>query len=844
MKAPLSWIKDYVDLDDLHVEEIAKTLTMLGLEVDGVSLIGLPLPPGEKHEFKYTGLAWPKDKFVVAEVSEVLPHPNADRLVLCKLKDGEGEHLVLTGAPNLYPYKNRGGLSQPLKVAYARLGAELYDGHQPGMVLTKLKSATIRGVESSSMICSEKELGVSEEHEGVILLDPDAPTGMPLVDYMGDAVFDISILPNIVRDAAIIGIARELSAALKRPLRLPQGVPLTTGQEIQKKINLEIKNADLNPRFMIGMIEGTRAIPSPYWVRRRLTLAGMRPIDALVDATNYTMLDTGQPLHAFDYDLLTTRADGTPRIITRPAFSGEKLTTLDGVSHSLDESVELVTDTAGPLSLAGIMGGSETGICAQTRSVVLEAASWNFINIRKTITRTKINSEAGYRFSRDVHPALAEQALSLCLARMVDWAGGEMVSGVLDAYPRKTAEPTITLSSHTISRLLGIEIPMAEAQDILNLLGFTTSLQEDMLTVTAPDTRRDIESGIIGQANLVEEISRVYGYDKIPARRLSSELPTQTSNRIFETEERVRDILISLGLQDTFAYRQTSPEREARLTPSKTVDPHHQYVRIKNPVTPDRSVMRTSALATMLEFIEHNASFRTGVAMFEIGPVFLPIEGQLLPQEASRLTIGMTGLWDTPTWLKSAQRPMDFFDLKGTVEGLLNGLHIKQVTFEVVDSPSFHPGRCAMVKTGEVCLGMLGEIHPAVRKNYDFPATAVLAAEFDLNRVIDSAKAYFDNKPISSFPAVYEDIAVIVDESVPAASLEDTIVQAGGKLLNSVRLFDVYRDAKLGEGKKSMAYQLTYQALDRTLTDKDAEAIRNRIVRSLKNQFGAILRSQ
>lgn len=844
MKAPLSWIKDYVDLDDLNLEEIAKTLTMLGLEVDGVSLVGMPLPPGEKHEFKYSGLAWPKDKFVVAEVSEVLPHPNADRLVLCKLQDGESEKIVLTGAPNLYPYKGQGPLSQPLKVAYARLGAELYDGHQPGQVLTKLKSAVIRGVESSSMICSEKELGISEEHEGVILLDADAPTGTALVDYMGDAVFDISILPNIARDAAIIGIARELSAALKRSLRLPQGIQLAKKGEIEQKIRLEIKNVELNPRFMIGMIEETHSVPSPYWVRRRLTLAGMRPIDALVDATNYTMLDTGEPLHAFDYELLQTRAGGVPTIITRPAYSGEKLTTLDGNTHMLDETVELVTDTAGPLSLAGIMGGSETGISSTTSTVVLEAASWNFINIRKTISRTKINSEAGYRFSRDVHPALAEQALGLCLARMLDWAGGKLVPGVLDEYPGKSADPTVSLTSQTISRLLGIEIPLEAAQDILNRLGFITDLKDGVLTATAPDTRRDIETGIIGQANLVEEISRVYGYDKIPSRRLSSELPPQTTNLALDTEERIRDILISLGLQDTFAYRQTSPEREARIHPNRAVDPSKAYIRIKNPVTPDRSVMRTSALATMLEFIERNGAHRPGLAMFEIGPVFLPLDGQLLPQEAGRLSIGMTGQWDIPSWQTTDQSVMDFFSLKGIVEGLLQGLHIQNVSFEPADHPTFHPGRCADVMSGDKKLGTLGEVHPAVRKNYNFPITPVLAAEFDLDQVIALANLYFDNKPISSFPAVYEDIAVIVDETIPAASLKQTIIQAGGKLLNSVRLFDVYRDPKIGEGKRSMAYQLTYQAADRTLTDKDAEAIRNRIVRALKNQFGAILRSQ
>lgn len=843
MKAPLTWIKDYVDLDDLTVEEIARKMTMLGLEVDGITLVGLPLPEGERLEFKYSGLAWPKDKFVVAEVSEVMAHPNADRLVLCRLEDGSGEHIVLTGAPNLYPYKGQGQLAIPLKVAYARLGAELYDGHQPGQVLTRLKPAVIRGVESNSMICSEKELGISEEHDGVIFLDADAPTGMPLVDYMGDAVFEISILPNIVRDAAIIGIARELSAGLKRELRLPEGVNFSEGEEIGQKIGLRIENAELNPRFMIGMIEGARAQPSPYWVRRRLALAGMRPIDALVDATNYTMLDTGQPLHAFDYQLLEARADGKPIIVTRPAKNGEKLTTLDGTTHTLDDSVELVTDSAGPLSLAGIMGGSETGIHQGTQTVVLEAASWNFINIRKTTLRCKLNTEASYRFSRDVHPALAEQALSLCLARMLAWAGGKLVGGVLDNYPGKPEDPTITLSKPDISRALGADIPLGEAQEILMRLGFQTAICGEEIVATAPDTRRDIEPGLIGKANLIEEISRVYGFDRIPAKRLSSALPPQRGNPAFESEEKIRDILVSLGLQDTFAYRQTSEEREARIYPASSAPAQRNYVRIKNPATPDRNVMRRNALATMLELIEHNGSLVSGLAMFELGPVFLPVEGQLLPHEARRLSIGLTGEWQSPSWQPQRVQPMGFFDLKGIIEGLLEGLHVGDVRFESANEPTFHPGRCARVLSANALLGVMGEIHPLVRENYDFPLTPVLAAEFDLEALISAANLYFENKPIFAFPAVFEDIAVIVDEEASAANILDEINKAGGKLLTSASLFDIYRDAKIGAGKKSMAYTLTYQAADRTLTDKDAETIRNRIVRALKNKFGAVLRS-
>ncbi|MCZ2145531.1 MAG: phenylalanine--tRNA ligase subunit beta [Anaerolineales bacterium] len=845
MKAPLSWIKDYVTLDGFSIEEIARKLTMTGLEVDSILLVGLPKPEGEKHEFKYEGIPWDPEKLVVAQVDEVMPHPNADKLVLCRLNDGQREVIVLTGAPNLYPYKGIGPLAEPLKVAYAREGAQLYDGHQPGQVLTKLKRAVIRGIESFSMICSEKELGISDEHDGVIILDNDAPVGAPLADYMGDAVFDISILPNMVRDASIIGIARELAAVTKRELREPKGVQLPRNGSLGELVSLRVTDPELNPRFMLGMVESAQPKPSPYWVQRRLVLAGMRPIDALVDATNYTMLDTGEALHAFDYDLLVARAGGgKPTIITRTAAQGEKLTTLDGNTHTLDDTMELVCDSAGPLSLAGVMGGSETGIHSGSTRVLLEAASWNFINTRKTISKVRIASEAGWRFSRGVHPALAEYALSLCLKRMADWTGGKLVNGILDVYPHPQADPVVSLSEAEIVSALGAPIPLDEAADILTRLGFSCRIENGELTAQTPATRLDISEGIVGKANLIEEISRVYGYDRLPATRLSAELPAQVGNPKLEMEERIRDILVSAGLQDTVAYRQTSPEREARLLPENTPDPALEYVRLRNPITPDRTVMRRSSLATMLELLEHNHKFRPGLAMFELGPVFLPVEGQLLPDEAMRLTIGMTGAREYPTWQTQKSEQKDFFDLKGVVDALLQGLHIQDISYRPARHPSFHPGKCAEVWAGEQKLGVLGELHPLVREHYEFDAGAVLAAELDADLLVDLSQTRFDHQSISNYPFMVEDIALIVPEGTPAAALEASIRQAGGKLLVNARLFDIYRGEKLGEGNKSMAYQLTYQAPDRTLTDKDAETIRNRIVRALAKEYGAVLRSQ
>lgn len=843
MKAPLSWLKDYIDLGGVGIEELANLLTNVGLEVESVQLVGVEKPEGNLKN-KYFGLSWDKEKFVVAEVVEVKQHPNADRLTLCELNDGTGITTVLTGAPNMLPYLGRGRLEQPIKVAYAREGALLYDGHQPGQVMTKLKKTTIRGVESRSMICSEKELGISEEHEGIIELDADAPVGMPLVDYMGDVVYEVAILPNMARDASILGIARELSAVLGRPLRLPEGVALEKGGAIEEKVGLEVRNPELNPRFMLGMVEETQSRKSPYWVRRRLSLAGMRPIDALVDATNYTMLEIGQPLHAFDYDALRKRAGGKPTIITRTAYEGEKITLLDGSELQLDTQIELVTDTVGPLSIAGVMGGSETGVHAETRNLLIESANWNFINLRKTLSKTRINSEAAYRFSREVHPALAETALSLCLKRVQEWGGGEMVQGVLDLYGKPYVDAVNRISAENIAGVLGQEISLEESTRILERLGFTCWMEGSELVAKSPATRTDIETGIIGQRNLIEEIARIYGYERIAEKRLSDELPPQVGNPKLEAEERIRDILVSIGLQDTLAYRQTSPEREARIYVGRKAPEGLAYVRLKNPITPERTVMRRSATATMLEFLEYNTKFRPGLALFELGPVFLPVRDEILPHEALRLSIGMTGAWNVASWDRPQSPAMDFFDLKGVVEALLDGLHLEGVKFQATAHPSFHPGKCAEVRVGEEILGVMGELHPQVKKNYTFGQNPVLVAEFDGEALVRLSNAVFTNRAISSFPAMVEDIALIVDENVSADELEALIWQAGGKLLVDVKLFDVYRDARLGAGKKSLAYQLTYQAFDRTLTDKDALNIRNRIVKRTKTVFGAVLRSQ
>ncbi len=444
MKVPLSWLNDYVDTKDIPVEELAQRMTLAGLEVEEIRFLGLALPEGERHDYKVSGLPWDREKLVVAEILEVMPHPDADRLVLCRLNDGSGEYVVLTGAPNLYEYKGKGPLDTPLKVAYAKEGAVLYDGHKEGWELTTLKRTKIRGVESFSMVCSEKELGLSEAHEGIILLAEDAPVGAPLADYMGDAVLDVAITPNIARNANILGVAREVAALFKRELRQPSYDFLAEGEPIDGQISIDIREPELNPRFVVGLIKDIEIKPSPAWVQRRLSMIGQRPINNIVDVTNYVMFDIGQALHAFDYDMLVKRAGGKkPVLITRTAEPGETITTLDGVEHELEEFTMLVCDEAGSHSIAGIMGGLDTEVTDETTSVLLEGANWNYINIRQSLAYLRMHSEASYRFSRGVHPALADRGVRRGLEFMRLWSGGVICKGLVDEYPLKAVDPAV-----------------------------------------------------------------------------------------------------------------------------------------------------------------------------------------------------------------------------------------------------------------------------------------------------------------------------------------------------------------------------------------------------------------
>jgi phenylalanyl-tRNA synthetase beta chain len=851
MKAPLSWLKDFVDID-ISIAELAHLITMAGMEVEELRIIGLPMPTPGSVDAHLSGLEWDREKIVVATISEVMPHPNADRLVLCKLFDGQQEHIVLTGAPNLFEFKGIGPLSRTLKVAYAKEGAQIYDGHQEGLVLTKLKRATIRGVESYSMVCSEKELGISDEHEGIMILDDDARAGTPLVDTIGDAVLDVKLLPSFARCASILGLAREVAAITGKQLKMMAGgkQAAVNGQPaiVGNFAEIEITNPEMNPRFVLGLIQNIEIHPSPDKVQRRLKMAGMRPINNIVDATNYAMMEIGEPLHAFDYDVLVKRAKGKQvRIITRTAKPGESLTTLDGVERKLDATTVLVCDEAGSLSIAGVMGGQESEVSDKTRNILLEGAAWNFINIRKTARTQALNSEASYRFGRGVHPAMAKRGVRRGLELMHAWANGKVAPGLVDAYPLPPKDPTIEITPADVKRWLGVEMSIEQMKSMLERLEFTCALKpEQSLLVTVPDHRLDIGEGITGKADIVEEIARIYGYDNIPETRMADELPPQLGNPALDKEERLRDLLVAQGLQEIISYRFTTPLRESRRLRPDAPSDDKPYIRIANPIAPDKAFLRHSVLASVLEAAARNARFRERLALFEIGPAFLASESGDLPDEIKRIAILLAGPRALPGWQPADTAPMDFYDLKGVLSTLLDGLRIHEVRFEPAEHPSFHPSKCAKVLSGERQIGVFGELHPQVRGQYDWPASfrnPVLAADFDLDSLLTLIPALYQTEAIPTLPPVLEDLAIVVDESVPAERVAEIIRQTGGKVVTEVRLFDVYRDEKIGAGKKSLAYSLTYQAVNKTFSDKDVAGIRTRIVHRLEQELGAALRS-
>lgn len=844
MKVPLSWLQDYVDIT-LPVEELAERMTLAGLEVAAIEHVQVP----EDRP------AWDLETIVVGEIIEVHPHPNADRLTLAVVDYGGDEpETVVIGAPNI-----RVG-DTGLKAPFARRGARLYDGHVDGWRLSTLKPGKIRGIRSEAMVCSEKELGLRDSHEEVLLLPYDAPVGVPLSDYLDlssipthDIVLDLDLTPNLARCLSIIGVAREVAALTGQEFKKglmgltgsPSGPLVPSGPSLPW-VEIEIADPDLCSRYSATLIRRVKIGPSPYWMQRRLTLAGMRPINNVVDITNYVMLEWGQPLHAFDYHKLRGRTDdGPPAIIVRRARPGEIITTLDGVERALTPDMLLITDPAGPIGIAGVMGGFESEVTRETTGILLESANFDSVSNRRTSQALKLPSEASLRFGRGIPASLTIPAVTRATELMRQLAGGVIAQGIADAYPVPQKTVTVEITPAEVERITGIALERDEIVRILESLEFGVQMMEGneaRLLVTVPDHRLDVEL----PADLIEEIARVYGYDRIPTTLMSDELPPQRQNLALEGEERVRDILVGCGLTEVITYSLTSLESVGKLGLGQAELREENYVRLANPLTSEREYMRRTLMNHLLETLRDNLRFTDRVAIFEVGQVYPPKQGEPLPDEPRRLGIVMSGPRLARSWLAASAEPMDFYDLKSVIETLLTHLGIAEYTFEPTKHPTFHPGRTAELRlsaTSDKPLAILGEVHPLVREAFELPDRPVCLAELDLEALLVQTQTVRPMQPISRFPPVAEDLAIVVAEEVPAQKVQEVIAKAGGELLTQVALFDVWRGGQVPAGKKSLAYALTYQGQDHTLGADEVNRVRERILQQLAEELGAELRT-
>jgi phenylalanyl-tRNA synthetase beta chain len=819
MKVSLKWLEDYVDIK-LDTRGLADRLTMVGLEVGSVETVGG---------------SW--DKVVVGQVVGVTPHPNADRLKLATVNTESGQITVVCGASNI----NAGQ-----KVAFAHVGARLIDGHtgQPAM----LKPARIRGVVSEGMVCSEKELGISGEHEGILILPPDAPMGTPLAAYLGDAILDLDVTPNRPDCLSVIGIAREIAALTAEPLHLPEIGYEETGDSIGSWASVEIAAPDLCPRYCASLVAGIKIAPSPDWLQQRLSSCGMRPINNVVDITNYVMLEYGQPLHAFDYRKL---AGG--QIIVRGARKGETITTLDGSKRTLTPSMLVIAGTKEAIAVAGIMGGADSEVTDETDTILLESANFNQAAIRRGCSDLQAQSEASVRFDKGLNSELPLVPLKRATQLLVEVAGGRAAEGLIDVYPGKPEPRPILLSPQEVQRISGLKIAKDEIAKVLRTLGFECR-EHDLgseISVSPPYWRSDIKC----PADLIEEVVRIIGYEKVPMTRLGTPLPQQASRlsesaRRSDLRDKLRDILTGIGFQEILTYSLVSLEKLQKLSPALelTVAP----LRVANPMTREQEYLRTNLRAGLLAALAHNQKFeQAGIKLFEIGKVFLPQHppvvvsaakqsrgGRELPQEKEMLCAVLTGPRAELSW-QSDGGPLNFFDAKGVVENILNRVGLK-AKFDAGDDETLFPGRGAGIVIDDDKIGIVGELHPKVAQSFDLPDGACLI-EVDLEKLLRKIAMVKQYQPILRFPGATRDIAVVVDEKVSYGKAEQII--QGFPLVTKVTLFDLYRGEQIAQGKKSFAVRIVYQSAKQTLTDEEVDRTQEQILSRLNQELGAALRT-
>ena len=802
MRVSLKWLADYVDVG-LSPEELAHRLTMAGLEVETIERIG-----GD----------WDEQLITVGEVAAVEPHPNADRLKLAIVDLGDGERMtVVCGAPNV---------AAGQRVAFARVGAKLIDG-RTGKPM-ELRPATIRGVESAGMVCSERELGLSDEHEGILVLPDDAPVSMPLARYLGDVILNLDLTPNRPDWLAMIGVAREVAALTGATVREPEHTYEESGEPASAKASVEIADPDLCSRYVATLIEGVRVEPSPRWLQERLLAGGMRPINTVVDITNYVMLELGQPLHAFDFDKL---AGG--KIVVRRARKGETLVTLDSVERPLTVETLTIADAKVPVAIAGVMGGFDSEVTDKTATILLESATFHPTNLRRTATRLKSRTEASTRFEKGLSPELAMVASQRATKLLVELAGGRALHGFVDAYPRPAREVHIELTRRRLQQVLGIDLPTSQVRNALTSLGFSCRwLPPERYQVRVPYWRTDVHI----PDDVVEEVARIVGYEQIPTKELGGDVPAAQPQPRRELRERLRDALAAAGMQEMITYSLTTMEMLKRVVAPEELA-SYPPLRVASPVSAEYEYLRPVLRAGLLKALADNIRQSEGeIALFEAARVYVP-EPEGLPHEQEHV-VGVVSGQREDRWGRPSGEPVDFYDAKGYVEAALRSLGV-EVAFQQTTAFGLVPGRTAELVVDDRNVGTLGQVHPSVAAAFDLDQDVYLF-ELVVDELIPALEGGRRFQPASRYPPVVHDVALVVDRDVPAARVRGVIEEH--ELVRRAQIFDEYEGEHIPAGKKSLAFSITYQSLDHTLTDEDAAEARHSILERLKSEVGAELR--
>ncbi|MFC1950259.1 phenylalanine--tRNA ligase subunit beta [Chloroflexota bacterium] len=801
MKIPFKWLQEYIDIT-LSPTDLAHRLTMAGSEVKGIQVIG-----GN----------W--ENITIGQIIAINPHPNADQLSLPTINLGTEQQVVICGAPNLR-------LGD--KIAFAHIGAQLIDGHS-GQTFC-LKTAKIRGTVSNGMICSEKELGISDSHEGIMVLPIEASVGTPLADYLGDVILDLDVTPNRPDCLSIIGIARETVALTGQTLSLPEASYEETASPIDQQISVEITAPDLCPRYCASLISGVKIAESPRWLQQRLLACGMRPISNIVDITNYVMLEYGQPLHAFDYDKIRGK-----KIIVRRATLGKAVISLDGVERTLSEDMLVIADEEGTVAIAGVMGGANSEVTQETTSILLEAANFNPASIHYTGRQLQLPSEACMRFERGIRPELTLPALKRATQLITQLASGEAANGLVDVYPGKQDHKPILLSTDKVKTLLGVAFSLDQIIGALTSLGFDCKQGDSTSEVwaTAPYWRSDIHLAV----DLVEEVARIIGYDKIPTTMLSQPLPRQNPEPILTLKQNVGRILTGHGFQEVITYSLTSLEILNKLLP----EPHPlkpMPLRMANPMTAEREYLRPNLRANLLPAFAANRRHEdSGIRLFELGKVYLPRHNDL-PDEPEMLCGILGGSKFEKSW-QGNNELFDLYDTKGIVEGLLNQIGVN-ANFEEGRDEGLCLGKQVAILVDDNKVGVVGELHSKVLEAFEI-SESVYLFEFNLTALLPHTIGHKMFQPIPRFPAIIRDMALIVDTTITHQRVLDIIKSF--PLIAQIILFDVYSGDQVPRGKKSLAYRVAFQSPTHTLADKEVNKIQQQILNKLSQELGTTLRS-